>query len=175
MDRKGLLIIIVTIGLAFGWHFFYAKPRQEEEFKKWKIAKEQYDAQQAKLKEEQAAAAPPATAPGAAATPNATPAAPVTPPAPVVEREKATTVSSEVGTVDYLFTKHGAGIERVVLKEHFQDARKVTPVVLNEFGTIPIGALSEQPGDEAFINQPWDMTVDEANRTVTFERVDDLR
>ena len=177
MDRKGLLIIIITIGLAFGWHFFYAKPQQEEEFKKWKTAKEQYDAQQAKLKEEQAAAAaaaaPAPGTPGAVATP--TPAAPVTPPVPVVEREKATPVSSEVGTVDYLFTKHGAGIERVVLREHFQDARKVTPVVLNEFGTLPIGALAEQPGDAAFVSQPWAMTVDDANRTVTFEKVDELR
>src|SRR5215203_1561862 len=122
MDRKGLLIIIVTIGLAFGWHFFYAKPRQEGAYRKWKVEREKYEAEQAKLKEEQAAAAPPATAPGAPGTPHAAPSAPVTPPAPVVEREKATTVSSEVGTVDYLFTKHGAGIERVVLKEHFQDA-----------------------------------------------------
>jgi YidC/Oxa1 family membrane protein insertase len=173
MDRKGLLIIIVTIGLAAGWHFFYARPQQEEAFRKWKAEKERYDAEQAKLKEQQAAAAPAVATPGAPATPG-TPVAPVAA-APAVEREKATPVSSEVGTVDYLFTKHGGGIERVVLKEHFQDPRKVAPVVLNEFGKFPIGAFAEQPGDEAFVSQPWTMTIDEASRAVTFEREDDLR
>ena len=176
MDRKGLLIIIATIGIAFGWHFFFAKPQQEEAYRKWKAEKEKFEAEQAKIREAQAAANPPAA--GTAATPGATPATPATPaPAvlPPVEREKSTTVSSENGLVEYVFSKYGGGIERVVLREHFQDARKVTPVVLNEFGKFPIGALAEQPGDEAFVSQPWTMTVDEPNRVVTFERVDEVR
>jgi YidC/Oxa1 family membrane protein insertase len=180
MDRKGLLIIIVTIGLAVGWHFFYAKPQQEEAYRKWKANKEKYDAEQAKIKEAQAAANPAGTT--RAATPAATTpleagtaAAPKPPAIPVAEREKPTTVSSEVGTVDYVFSKYGGGIERVVLKEHFRDAKKDTNVVLNEFGKFPIGALAEQPGDEAFFGQPWSMTVDEANRAVTFERTDETR
>src|SRR5688500_793362 len=102
MDRKGLLIIIVTIGLAFGWHFFFAKPQQEETYRKWKADKEKYEAEQAKIKEAQAAANPPAATPGTPATPGATtPAVPAPAVVPPIEREKSTTVSSEVGTVDY--------------------------------------------------------------------------
>jgi YidC/Oxa1 family membrane protein insertase len=174
MDRKGLLIIILTLGVAIGWHFFYAKPKHEEEYRKWREAKEKFAAEQAKI----AAANPPANGAATTATNPATPAAPAAPAVPTVPEERKT-MSSEVGTVDYVFTSHGGGISRVVLKEHFVDAAKDgksgTPVVLNEFGTFPIGAIGEQPGDPQFVNQPWTMTMDEANRTVTFERTDDLR
>lgn len=180
MDRKGLLIIIVTLGLAVGWHFFYVKPQQEAAFQKYKAQKEQYDAEQAKLKETAAATAaanPPKleATPGAPGT-SATPVVPAVPAVvPVEQREKPTVVASESGTVDYYFSKYGGGISQIVLKEHFQDKVKGTNIVLNEFGTFPIGALAEQPGDDALVNVPWVMSVDEPSRTVTFERVDDLR
>jgi YidC/Oxa1 family membrane protein insertase len=173
MDRKGLLIVIVTIGIAFGWHYFYVKPRQEEAYKKWKVEKERYDAEQAKIKEA-TPQQPTATTPGAAPTVSAAPAPAAEPPKPVTPEERKT-VSSEVGTVDYVFTSHGGGISRVVLKEHFDDKAKGTPVVLNEFGNFPIGALAEKAGDPAFANLPWTMSVDATGRTVTFERTDDLR
>jgi YidC/Oxa1 family membrane protein insertase len=174
MDRKGLLIVIITLGLAAGWHFFYVKPRHDEALKKWRVEREKYEAEQAKAKE--AAAANPAAA--GTTTPGATAATPVeatAPPAKPTVPEERKTISSEVGTVDYVFTSHGGGISRVVLKEHFDDKKKGTPIVLNEFGNFPIGALAEQPGDESFVNQPWTMNVDDTGRTVTFERTDDIR
>ncbi len=167
MDRKGLLIIIVTVGLVAGWHFFYARPKQEEAFKKWKADKELFDAEQAKKKTETV------NAPVPSPVPPGTPAVPAVV-QPAVQEEKKT-VSSEVGTVDYVFTNIGGGISRVVLKEHLVEKKKGSPVTINEFGTYAIGALAEQPGDDAFVKLPWTMTTDDSAGVVTFERTDAQR
>src|SRR6187402_2567099 len=112
MDRKGLLIVIITLGIAAGWHFFYVKPRRDEAYKIWRVEKEKYDAEQAKAKAAADAAAPAptpgATTPGAttpgATTPGSTASTPVeaaTQPAKPAVPEEIKTLSSEVGTVDY--------------------------------------------------------------------------
>ena len=165
MDRKGILTIIVVLGLALGFHFFYAKPKQEAAYQKWKTEKALYDAEQAKIK-----AATPATPDATAQANPATPATPAVAPAQPEVPAELKTLTSQPGTVDYVFTNHGGGIARVVLKEHFENKQKGTLIVLNEFGSIPIGALAETPGVGTSL--PWTMTADEANGVVTFEHLD---
>lgn len=167
MDRKGILIIIVTLGLALGYHFFIGKPQQEAATKKWKNH-QRYIAEQEKIK----AATTVAPAATAQANPAAAPAAPAVPAQPETP-EVPKTLTSQHGSVDYVFTNHGGGISRVVLKEHFENKQKGTLIVLNEFGSIPIGAIAETPGEGT--NLPWAMAVDEANGVVTFERTDTVR
>lgn len=126
------------------------------------------------------------------------PATPVVSAAPVLERPavpavpvdttpvKTERMASEPGTVEYEFTEEGGGISRVTLKEHVLDKKKGTNVVINEFGKIPIGTLTEalgavtetKPGEpagkEAQLKYRWKMTSDPAERTVTFERLDPI-
>jgi YidC/Oxa1 family membrane protein insertase len=169
MDRKGLIIIIVTVGIAIAWQMLYVKPKYDEEVKRYKEAREKYDAEQKRIAE-----AAPAKA---ASTPNAAPAAPAPAPVPAPEaapiQEKTATISTEA--VDYVFTNVGGGITRIVLKDHLVDKKQGTKVVLNEFGDIAIGALSHLPGDELFIRREWQMTPDPANRAVTFNWKDEQR
>jgi YidC/Oxa1 family membrane protein insertase len=115
-------------------------------------------------------------------------AAPPVAPTPVVPVEttpaKTERMASEPGTVEYEFTEEGGGISSITLKDHLMDKKKGRNVVLNEFGKIPIGTITEalgavtetKPGEpagkEAQLKYRWKMTSDEAARTVTFERVD---
>ncbi len=164
MDRKGILIIIVTLGIALGYHFFIGKPKQEAAYKKaWKEQQEKAHAEQEKIK----AATPPAPDVTAQTNPASTPAAPAAPAQPET-LEETKTLASQPGTVDYVFTNQGGGISRVVLKEHYENKEKGTFIVLNEFGSIPIGALAETPGEGTIL--PWTMIADETNGVVTFER-----
>jgi YidC/Oxa1 family membrane protein insertase len=162
MDRKGIVIILVTVGIVIGWHFGYYAPRARENQKRYEEIKRQQAAQKAMEPVPATRQTPPPVV-----QPEVTPEpAKVAPSAP----EERKTVSSEVGTVDYIFTNHGGGISRVVLKEHFEDKAAGTPIVLNEFGGTAIGVLAEKPDDEALTSSPWAMSVDAANYTVTFER-----
>ena len=168
MDRKGILIIIVTLGLALSYHIFIGKPKQEAANKKWKEEQAHSIAEQEKNKAAMPAA-PDATAQVNPATAPTAPAVPAQPETPAETK----TLASQPGTVDYVFTNQGGGISRIVLKEHFENKQKGTLIVLNEFGSIPIGALAETPGEGT--NLPWAMNADEANGVVTFERTDAVR
>src|SRR6188508_1289407 len=137
MDRKGLLIIITTIAIAVGINYFWLAPNREREVKEYKekLAKWQAD-QDAKAAEE--AKKNPAQPPPAANTagqPAALekPAEPAKPETPAIPEERKN-VASEVGTVNYVFTNQGGGISRVILNEHFEDKKKGTRIILNEFG-----------------------------------------
>jgi YidC/Oxa1 family membrane protein insertase len=77
--------------------------------------------------------------------------------------------------VDYEFTTQGGGIIRGTLKEHYKDKTTGTQIIINEFGTIPIGAMTEEPGDEALLKLPWKMSVNEVEHMVSFERTDEAR
>lgn len=173
MDRKGLITIVVTIAIVACWHIFVSQPKQAEAIRKYKEDIAKYEAAEALKKEAASSATAPLPAqPGAPAGQPAVEApAPVRPAVP----EEKRIVSSEVGTVDYEFTNFGGGISRVVLKEHLVDKSKNAPVTINEFGTFAIGAMAEQPGDEAGVKLPWTMTADAAAGVVTFERTDTQR
>ena len=167
MDRKSLLILLVTVGLLAGWHFGYYAPRAKEAAKRYAEKREQQEAQ--KAKEPATTGTAPAPAP-AATSPTVQPAKTE----PAVPEEKRT-LASLPGTTEYVFTTQGGGIARGVLKEHFQDKSKGTPVVINEFGDIPIGALTEVAGEESLVKLPWKMSVEESSRSVSFERTEPVR
>jgi len=171
MDRKGILIIIVTFGIALGYHFFIGRPKQEAANKKYIEEKARYDAEQEKIKAA-APATPDTTAQVNPANPAVTPTTPTVPAQPEAPAETKT-LTSNPGTVDYVFSNLGGGISRVVLKGHYENKEKGTQIVLNEFGSIPIGAIAETPGEGT--NLPWTMTSDDANGVVSFERTDTAR
>ena len=171
MDRKALVIIVITIGLLLGWHFGYYAPRAEQNRRAYAEHKKRLEEEKAR---QQPAVAATGTAQQAVASPAQQPALPA-PAAQASVPEERRTIVSGAGSVSYEFTTHGGGIARVQLKEHFKDKTKGTNVVINEFGTIPVGALTEEPGDDAFVKLPWTMSVDEAAHTVTFERTDEAR
>ena len=171
MDRKSFLITLVTIGLLAGWHFGYYAPRAKELAKHYEEVKRQQAEQNPKdtPKSPETVIANP-TVPGTAGVQPA----PVTKMEPAIPEERKT-LTSLPGTTEYQFTTQGGGIARGLLKEHFKDKKGGDPVVINEFGDIPIGALTESPGEESLVKLPWKMTVDEASHIVTFERTEPVR
>lgn len=162
MDKKGILgIALAIIGLVT-WQVYYNKQVREYQAYQQAVAAEEAKKAEAAAKE---AAAKAPVAPGTnveATTPSATPSTPAAP-------EKVETVKA--GVVEYAFTSHGGGISQVLLRNHLIDARTRADVVLNEFGSIPIGALSFEAGKDT--NKPYDLTRDDANGKVSFERVDE--
>ena len=156
MDRKGVIGLILVVALFGGWNFFYIRKSQEAA-----LAKRQY--------EETVAAEEAAKPKPAAADAALTPVVPGAP-APALEAavsEKLETVSS--GSVDYAFTSLGGGIKRATLQEHFVE--KENKVVLNQYGTIAIGDVSEIAGEG--LAKPFVARVDAAAGTVVFERTDE--
>ncbi len=168
MDRKAFLILIIAVGGYFGYHYGVYMPKYEE----WQKKQAAWKAEQAKAEEEKKKNAPatieaPATpATTQPAIPQIRAAAPAMPPV---------TLLSIPGTVEYGFTAEGGGISRILLKNHWEDKDRGTRVTLNEFGSIPIGALTESAGNESFIKLPWAMQVDELKRVVTFEQFDEAK
>ena len=170
MDRKAIVILILVVGGYLGYHFGIHMPRYREWEKTHGAAWREKLAKDAEARKGGAAPVTPAT-PAVTATPTVA--------TPVLEAKAAepeiATLASVPGSVEYVFTNFGAGIAKATLKLHIEDKVRKTPVVLNEFGTIPIGALAETAGDAAFIKVPWAMKVDQAARTVVFERTDASR
>lgn len=174
MDRKAIVILILVVGGYLGYHFGIHMPKYRE----WE--KNHGAAWREKLAKE-AEARKGGTTPTTPTTPAAT--SPITTPTattPVLEAkpaepEKTEMVASIPGSVEYVFTSSGGGIAKATLTKHIEDKVRKTPVVLNEFGAIPIGALAETAGESAFIKAPWEMKVDQAARTVVFERTDEPR
>jgi hypothetical protein len=158
MDRKGILgIALAVIGLVL-WQIYYTRETQ-------KAARAQ---EEANRQAAAAAAAMPQTSPTpapvapaeAAADSVAAPALEKTAsPQPAVagKTEKVATSS-----VEYFFTNVGGGIASARLLHHV--AEKEAQVVLNEFGSIPIGAVAETAGEG--INDSFEMTV--AGDEITF-------
>jgi hypothetical protein len=69
---------------------------------------------------------------------------------------------------EWVFSNLGGGLERVNLLHHKSEGDQ--PVVLNEFGGIPIGALTE--GFEATVLEPYQMEVSADRKSVKFRRTD---
>ncbi len=148
MDRTSVIAVAAAVTVLVGWEFWYAP----------------------KMARQQAAQRPvaAATAPTLAAN---TPTSPVTPPSfqpakplPATEPAVAETITKAATlSAQYEFTNIGGGIERAVLLKH--DAER-GPVTLNEFGSVPIGAISETAGDGTNLGY----TVTAAAGVVTCER-----
>jgi YidC/Oxa1 family membrane protein insertase len=172
MDRKAIAILIAVVGAFAAYQFGIYMPKQREWEKTQGPAWRAERALEAEKKKAGAAAPTPAPVAGAPATSSAAPGQPATPEIKASEPEKLVTLTSGPGTVDYVFTNLGGGIAKATLKEHFEDKVRGTKVTLNEFGKLPIGSIAETAGDAAFVKAPWAMQVDEAAKTVTFERTD---
>ena len=155
MDRKGILCLVVVVALFGAWNFYYIRRSQE--------------AAQARQQAEAVAAAE------EAAKPKAVPDVPVNPSAPAATPPVLEAVSLEkidrvpTSAADYAFTNLGGGIKRATLLEHF--AEKESRVVLNQFGAIAIGEVSEVAGEG--LGKPFTAKVDEAGGTVVFDRLDE--
>ncbi|MEP6671371.1 MAG: membrane protein insertase YidC [Chthoniobacter sp.] len=156
LDRKGIIgIILPAIVLMVWWYY------NNEEMKKLAAVRAQQQtvaAEAAKVAQAEAQKNAPAPAPGA------TPAA--TTPAEAAVPEQTEVLSTE--SVDYTFTTRGAGIAKALLKKH--EAEHGTRMTLNQFGDVPIGALTELPGELSKV--AFHDAVDRDDGVITFEGSD---
>jgi len=159
MDRKGIIAVALSIITLVVWMHF-----NNVEMKKLAAARAEAEA----IAAEQAAKDAPVAVPAPAGTTAPTAAATVTP-GPVTDPaipEQVEVLPS--ASVDYSFTSLGGGIARVLLKNH--EAERGTRMWLNEFGSIPIGAISEAAGEG--IKVPFTAKVETASGAIVFDRTD---
>jgi YidC/Oxa1 family membrane protein insertase len=152
MDRKAIVAIALSLVTLFAWTYYSQK--QTEKMNAWR--KTQRDAAEAA----KAAAEP------AAAAPEAVPVAPVEPSAPAAPVAMAQTEKVTTPSVAYTLTNLGGGVARVELLKHA--AEKNTRMVLNEFATVPIGAVTLQPDEN--LQAPFTQSVDPNAGVATYER-----
>ena len=160
MDRTGKIGVALAIIVMVGWQFYYGKQME-------KARLEQDAAAQS------AALQTPATSAAEgmkAASPASTSPAPEALAAPKVSSPSAPKVVETIRSpeAEWIFTNIGGGLERVNLLGHKSEGGQ--PVVLNEFGGIPIGALTE--GFEATILEPYQVEVAADRKSITFRRTD---
>jgi YidC/Oxa1 family membrane protein insertase len=159
MDRTGKIGVALAIIIMVGWQFYYGK--QMEKARLEQDAAAQVAAAQAPQVSQASQPNPPGQQPSA------------TTPAETAPKVSTQGVSKVVETIrspeaEWVFTNIGGGLERVNLLGHKTEGDQ--PVVLNEFGGIPIGALTE--GFEATILEPYQMEVAADRNSVTFRRTD---
>jgi len=155
MDKKGIFGIVLAVAGLVAWQM-----HQSRQMREYQLAKAAYDAEHGKPAET-------SPAPGAPAAPlEATPVKPAPAPAADAKLEKLRTASAE-----YAFTNLGGGLSRVTLDDHLVDKITGAKVVLNEFGSIPIGAISDVAGEKT--DAPFSIRTDAKAGTVVFERQDE--
>ncbi len=153
MDRKAIVAIALSLVTLFAWTFYSQK--QTERATAWRN-------QQRAAAEATKAATEPAETPAAAAATTAQSVVPVAPvPAANAQIENVSTPS-----VAYKMTNLGGGVAAAELLKHA--AEKGQRMVLNEFATVPIGAVTLQP--EAELQAAFTQTVDAAAGVATYER-----
>ena len=165
MDRKGIIGIALAIVGIICWQIYYTRETQKA-----------MQARREAIAAAAAAATPPPQTSGQAASgaeqqaPAGDQTAPsVAPPAAPLEAavpENLTKLATQ--TVEYSFTNLGGGIARTVLLEHVAEENR--NVVLNEFGSIPIGAVTEIPGEGT--NLAFTPVASPAPGEIAFERAD---
>ncbi|HEX8296640.1 MAG TPA: membrane protein insertase YidC [Chthoniobacteraceae bacterium] len=155
MDRKGIIAVTLSVITLFAWTFYNQREMDKAAAYQRSIAQE---AQRVKAEEE--ARNPPAPVPAAEV-----PAVPSIPAAPVVEEK---TQNFNTAAVDYTFSNLGGGISRALLRSH--EAERGQKMVMNEFGAIPIGAITEVAGEGA--RTPFNLQIDPATGVISFERID---
>lgn len=188
MDRKGFLILFITIAGLLTWHFGYYEPWRKEHVRKLIEIEKVKKAEADRVKEEQAKSALATATPGA--NPNALeaptpkpgettaatqPAATPAQPAVVAEAPEETfSITSPAGTVDYLFSNLGGGISKITLKDHRSEG--TMRMILNEFGSISVGSLAIKPGDPTEVRAAWKRDPSrEAEGVVVYTRKDEAR
>jgi YidC/Oxa1 family membrane protein insertase len=150
MDRKGILAIVLSVAVLIAWQWFAPKTPPPPPGA---------SASPSPAASAAAASASPATmASISAATTGTGGANAQTPSVP----EKVTDVSGPAAI--YEFTNHGGGISRAELKSYTTSSG--SSVLLDEFGTVPIGGISDQPDSGADL--PYTVTTN--GNVVTCER-----
>jgi YidC/Oxa1 family membrane protein insertase len=132
MDRTSIIAVALAIVVLVVWAKFFAPKMSQNP---------------AATQQPTPGASP---VPGAQPTPSvsvagATKAAPGAEVAPAEKPVEETITKATSPSAEYHFTNLGGGIARAVLLKH--EAEGGRPVTLNEFGSTPIGALSDQPGE----------------------------
>jgi len=175
MDRKGIIGVAIAIIVLVWWQIDYSRKMQRYADAQRAEAAAAAAAQENAAPKEGVSPAPTseASAPPTASVPSAPAAAPAT---QALEEEKTEKIQSPAldPLVDYLFTTHGGGIRRAVLLKHVAETGKVkgdeTKVILNQIGPLPIGAITEKPGEESPV--PFALSVDSQAGVVTAQRTD---
>ena len=157
MDRKGIAAVSLAVAVLIAWVIFNNKEMA-------RVAAVQAKEKAAAAEVAMLAKAAEPVAPDAG-TPATAPIAPTTSANPAAE-EKREELSGQ--SVDYTFSNLGGGIATARLKTH--EAEPGTRMTLNEFGGIPIGAITDAAGDETQVRAPFAAKVEEGS--VTFERTD---
>ena len=165
MDRTGKLGVALSLIALIAWQFYYSK-----ELNRTKLAQEQIAAETAASAPTETKVAPPASTSPATSTESAagSTAAPAGGAAPSSPGEPKQTLKLESAGAEWIFTNRGAGIERVTLKGHTTESDR--QVALNEFGNIPIGALTE--AYENPVLETFAMESGADSKTVVFRRTD---
>jgi YidC/Oxa1 family membrane protein insertase len=158
MDLKGKIAVALAVITLIVWTIFNQKEMEKAAAQQRALAVET----QQKRAAEAALNPAPETAPVAPA------AAPVlaAPTAPTVPEIKETLKNPRV---EYTFSNLGGGITRALLLDH--EAERGKKMAVNEFGSIPIGAISHKPGEG--IRVPFTATRDESARAITFEQTNE--
>ncbi len=146
MDRTSIIAVAVAVAVLFGWEFWYAPKMYKQQAAQHAVSPGPVESPQ-----------PPP--PGR--TPSFQPAKPLAATEPSV---RETIVKASSASVEYEFTNIGGGIEHVVLLQH--EAEQGGHVTLNEFGSVPIGAISTQAGEGTNVGY----TVTKSGGTVVCER-----
>lgn len=158
MDRKGIIAVALSLVTLVAWMYYNSIEMKKGAEQRARVQAAAVEAaaliKAAEPAAPAAAQAPTAQAPVAA--PSAEPAAP----------EKLESLGS--ASADYTFSNLGGGIAKATLKSH--EAERGTKMTLNEFGSVPIGAVTEVAGDGT--GAPFAASVDGDGGTVTFERTD---
>jgi YidC/Oxa1 family membrane protein insertase len=153
LDRTGIIAIAVSAALLVAW--WVNNTAEMKKLAARQHAEAQVAAEKAKVEQEEEAKKNPVPAPAAPK--------PATPPPQPTEPEKVETLESQ--SASYTFTTHGGAISKVILKKY--DAEPGTLMTLNEFGTLPIGAVSAVPGQNS--DTPFTVSVDRESGDITFE------
>lgn len=152
MDRTGKIAVGIAIAVLLVWMYW-----NNQEMTKTAARDAQVKAAVAAAAAQAKVAEPVAPLPAAEAP------APSVPTEPVAV-EKRESISSPL--VEYTFSNLGGGIATAMLKNFTSEGDH--PMILNEFGSIPIGAVTEAAGEGR--RAPFEMKVE--GDSVIFERTD---
>lgn len=141
MDKKGIIVIALAFTVMITWPFVDAKFFPPKPLPPGAA---------------QNAASPTPAVTGTATPGNGnaattTPAANNPPPAPAVQETEAPVQTQKItaASTEFTFTNHGGGIATAQLLNHAADRGGKIGVILNDFGTIPVGAISDLAGENA--------------------------
>ncbi len=165
MDRKGILGITLAIIGFVSFQIYYQRATLAAN----KARQEAAELAAANAPKVSPADPGTATAPAIEAPVAAAPAAPDAPvAAPVEPTVPAQSIKFTTPTVEYTFSNLGGGITTAKLRNH--NAENGAKIILNQFGTLPIGFTSEVAGEG--VQVPFRVEANTEAGEIRFERLD---